>query len=75
MQTLKSEMEALSTAPPPKDYTASQINDWLAAIEAAPNKKAIQLLIGSITVFNKNDIRATSALASIVGETGWGSRI
>ena len=75
MQALNDEMDALREAPPPQDYTSEQIKAWLDAIKAAPDKKAVHLLIDRITVMNKTDISIASTLTSVLGDAGWGSRI
>ena len=75
MQALKNEMDALAVAPPPRDYTAEQIQAWLQSLESAPDELAIHLLVDRITVYDAMDIRLTSTLPSVVGDAGWGSRI
>lgn len=72
MLALKDEMEALKDTPPPRDYTNEQITTWLDSLKAAPDDKAIHLLIERIDVKSKTDISITSTLTSVLGETGRG---
>ncbi len=75
MQALKDEMAALEETPPPHDFTADQIKAWLTALKAAPDAKAVHLLVDRIEVYTKTDIRVFSTLTSVLGETGRGDRI
>lgn len=75
MAAIKSEIEALKEAPIPQDFTAQQIMGWLESLRNASDEKAIHLLIDRIDIENKADIRISSLVTSVVGDTGWGSRI
>lgn len=75
MQDIKLEIDALENTPPPKDYTTDEITAWLQSLKNAPDNKAVHLLIDRIEVKNKTDISITSTLTSVLGKTGWGSRI
>ena len=70
MRTLKSEMEALRTTPPPHDFTTDQITTWLESLKAAADEKAIHLLIERIDIKNKTDFNIESTLKSVLGENG-----
>lgn len=75
MQTLKNEITALQETPPPPDFTVDQIKVWLEAIKAAPDEKAIHLLIERIDIKNKTEINIQSTLTSVLSENGRGDRI
>ena len=75
METLKSEIESLKCRKPPKDFTFDYVSQWLEALKANPDEKAIHLLIERIDVKSTTDIRITSTLTSVVGKLGCGSRI
>ena len=48
MQNIKSEIAALESTKPPKDFTVDTIRMWLESIKAAPDESAIHLLIERI---------------------------
>ena len=48
---------------------------WLESLKAAPDDKAIRLLIERLDVKNKTDFRITSTLKSAVGNIGRGDTI
>lgn len=73
MKALKEEMQALQETLPPHDFTVDQITAWLEALKAAPDEKAIHLLIEKINIKNKTDISIFSTLTSVLGEIGCGS--
>lgn len=73
METLKSEIESLKCRKPPKDFTFDYVSQWLEALKANPDEKAIHLLIERIDVKSTTDIRITSTLTSVVGKLGCGS--
>lgn len=75
METLKSEIESLKCRKPPKDFTFDCVSQWLEALKANPDEKAIHLLIERIDVKSTTDIRITSTLTSVVGKLGCGSWI
>ena len=75
METLKSEIESLKCRKPPKDFTFDYVSQWLEALKANPDEKAIHLLIERIDVKSTTDIRITSTLTSVVGKLGCGSWI
>lgn len=75
MEALKSEIESLKCRKPPKDFTFDCVSQWLEALKANPDEKAIHLLIERIDVKSTTDIRITSTLTSVVGKLGCGSWI
>ena len=75
MEVLKSEIESLKCRKPPKDFTFDYVSQWLEALKANPDEKAIHLLIERIDVKSTTDIRITSTLTSVVGKLGCGSWI
>lgn len=75
MEVLKSEIESLKCRKPPKDFTFDCVSQWLEALKANPDEKAIHLLIERIDVKSTTDIRITSTLTSVVGKLGCGSWI
>lgn len=75
MQALKDEMEALQVTPPPHDFTVDQITAWLEALKAAPDEKAIHLLIERIDIKNKTAVNIQSTLNTVLGKHGRGDRI
>lgn len=72
MQELQNEIEALRDTAPPEDYTPDHITAWLESLKAAPDDKAIQLLIERIDIKSKMDFSIESTLKSIVGNLGTG---
>lgn len=74
MQVLKAEMDALAQTTPPPDYTSDQIKTWLKSIKAAPDEKAIHMLIERIDVIpdqedkNKTTFSIQSTLKTVLGE-------
>lgn len=75
MEALKAEIAALEQAEPPKDYTVSTVGAWLDSLKAAPDDKAIHLLIERIDIDNSGqkettDVNITSTLQSVVGKIG-----
>ena len=69
MQAIKDEIHVLENTEPPEDYSVDTIFEWLSSIRAAPDEKAIQLLIERIDVSfeeNKTDFRITSTLKSVL---------
>ena len=69
MQAIKDEIHVLENTEPPEDYSVDTIFEWLSSIQAAPDEKAIQLLIERIDVSfeeNKTDFRITSTLKSVL---------
>lgn len=75
MQTIRSEIAALEATEPPKDYTVDQIRSWLNSLKACPDEKAVHLLVERIDIKQKTDIKVTSSLTSVLGNTGCGGRI
>lgn len=75
MQGIKSEIAALEATEPPQDFTADQVRAWLESIKAAPDAKAIKLLVDRIDVKTKTEFNITSTLNSVLSETGCGGRI
>lgn len=75
MKSLKAEIAALQETEPPKDFTVEQIQAWLETIKAAPDEKAVHLLIDRIDIKNKTEFNVQSTLNSVLGENGCGGRI
>lgn len=75
MKALKIEIAALQETEPPKDFTVEQIQAWLETIKAAPDEKAVHLLIDRIDIKNKTEFNVQSTLNSVLGENGCGGRI
>lgn len=75
MKALKDEMEALQETPPPHDFTADQITAWLGSLKAAPDEKAIHLLIERIDIKNKTVSNIQSTLKTVLSEIGCGGWI
>jgi len=61
---------ALREVEPTKDFSKTQIEVWLDSLKAAPDEKAIHLLIERIDVMTKRDFNITSTLKSVLGEIG-----
>lgn len=78
MNSLQAEIAALEKAEPPKDYTIDTVGGWLESIKAAPDEKAIHLLIERIDISGEKEtteINVTSTLNSVVSKNGCGGRI
>lgn len=77
MQVLQEEIETLRNTVPPEDFTKDMITAWLESLKVTPDDKAVRLLVERIDVDvnEKTDFNITSTLKSVLGETGWGSRI
>ena len=75
MEALQAEISALEETEAPKDLSPDAITSWLEAIKAAPDDKAIHLLIERININQTTDMRVTSTLTSVVGIIGCGGRI
>lgn len=68
LKTLKAEIEALETAEPPEEYSTNTILEWLKAIKAAPDQRAVHLLIERVEVSSdqeKTDVNVVSTLTSV----------
>jgi len=68
LKAIRTEIITLETAEPPEEYTTSTILEWLKAIKAAPDQRAVHLLIDRIEVSSdkeKTDINVTSTLMSV----------
>lgn len=72
MQSIKTEIAALEATEPPQDFTTEQVRAWLESIKAAPDAKAVKLLVDRIDVKTKTEFNITSTLNSVLGETGCG---
>ena len=48
MQQIKEEIAVLEATEPPKDFTVEQIHSWLEALKAAPDDKAVRLLVSRV---------------------------
>lgn len=68
MQSIKDEIALLETTEPPKDFTVDQIRAWLEALKAAPDDKAVRLLISRIDIKQKTVINMASTLTPVLGE-------
>ena len=69
LQRLRQEISALENAEPPEDYSVDTITDWLKSIAAAPDRKAVRLLIERIDVRsdeNNTDYKVSSTLQSVL---------
>lgn len=78
MASLQEEIAALEDSTPPPDFTVDQIKAWLEAIKAAPDEKAVHLLIERIDVKQteqKTEFEMRSTLNSVLGKHGRGDRI
>ena len=75
MEELKSQIATLESTDPPKDFTVEQIRAWLEAIKAAPDEKAVHLLIERIGIKNKTVFNIQSTLETVLSESGCGGRI
>ena len=80
MNALQAEIAALEKAEPPKDYTIETMGGWMESVKAAPDDKAIHLLVERIDVDNSGqketiEFNITSTLNSIVRKNGCGGRI
>lgn len=68
LKAIRAEIITLETAEPPEEYTTSTILEWLKAIKAAPDQRAVHLLIDRVEVSSdkeKTDINVTSTLMSV----------
>ena len=68
MKALKAEIETLETADPPEEYSTGTILEWLKAISAAPDRRAVHLLVDRIEVSSdkeKTDVNVISTLTSV----------
>ncbi len=68
MKALKAEIETLETADPPEEYSTSTILEWPKAISAAPDRRAVHLLVDRIVVSSdkeKTDVNVISTLTSV----------
>lgn len=71
MQRLKAEIESIKGMEPPEDFTTDFIMDWLRSIKAAPDEKAVRLLVERIDVREENGqtvLFFTSTLSGILGD-------
>ena len=75
MQNVKEEIAVLEATEPPKDFTVDQIRAWLEALKAAPDDKAVRLLISRIDIKQKTVINMASTLTPVLGEIGCGGWI
>ncbi|MEA4964356.1 MAG: hypothetical protein VB055_00840 [Oscillospiraceae bacterium] len=74
MQTIKAEISALEATEPPKDFTRDQVRAWLDSLRAAPDDRAISLLVARVDVKNKTEFEVQSTLNSVLRENGCGGR-
>lgn len=75
MQVLKDEIASLEATEPPKDFSPDMIQSWLEHIKAAPDEKAIHLLVDRIDVESNEEktvFNAQSTLKAVLGENGCG---
>ena len=72
MQELKAEITALEATEPPKDFTTNQVYAWLEALRAAPDEKAVRVLVERIDINTKTEFSISSTLNTVLGETGCG---
>lgn len=71
IQALQEEIKHIKESPIPEDYTVEQIKKWLESIQAAPDEKAVHLMISSIKI-TKTSIKIESTLTEVLGEIGCG---
>ena len=74
MQEIQAQIQALKDAPVPEDFTSDQIVAWMDSIKAAPDEKAIRLLIERIDIKDTTVSSITSTLSTVVNKTGCGGR-
>ena len=72
MQELKAEITALEATEPPKDFTTNQVYAWLESLRAAPDEKAVRLLVERIDINTKTEFSISSTLNTVLGETDCG---
>ncbi len=72
MVAIKDQITALENTEPPKDFTVEHIRAWLGSIKAAPDEKAVHLLIERIDIKNKTETNIRSTLETVLGESGCG---
>ena len=79
MNELKAEIAALEATEPPKDFTMDHIRQWLESIKAAPDRKAVRLLIERIDVKaeekEKTAFSIQSTLNTVLSKNGCGGQI
>lgn len=75
MEAIKSQIAVLENTEPPKDFAVEQIRAWLEAIKAAPDEKAVHLLIERIDIKSKTAFNIQSTLETVLGKSGCGGRI
>lgn len=75
MAAIKNQIAALESTEPPKDFTVEHIRAWLESIKAAPDEKAVHLLIERIDIKNKTETNIRSTLETVLGESGCGGWI
>ena len=78
MQVLKDEIASLEATEPPKDFSPDMIQSWLEHIKAAPDEKAIHLLVDRIDVESNEEktvVNVQSTLMAVLGENGCGGQI
>lgn len=75
MQQIKEEIAVLEATEPPKDFTVEQVHSWLEALKAAPDDKAVRLLVSRIEIKQKTVSNIASTLKTVLCETGCGSWI
>lgn len=74
MEEIQEEIKTLRESPIPEDFTTDQITTWLDAIRAAPDEKAIRMLIERIEIKNTAVSSITTKLSTVVNEIGCGGR-
>ena len=72
MHEINSEIATLEATEPPEDFTVDTIKAWLENLKAAPDAKAVRLLVERIEVKQKADFNITSTLKSVLSKTGCG---
>lgn len=69
------EIKALKETQPPKDYTGSQITQWLDTIRDTPQENVIKALISRIDIKTATVTKITSTLTTVAGISGCGDSI
>lgn len=73
LHRIKAEIEELQAAEPPAGTSVPMIKEWLSSIKAAPDKKAVHLLIDRITITQQDGqpvCTIKSTLQNILEEIG-----
>ena len=75
MQALETEISTLEATQPPEDYSMDHVRAWMESIKAAPDEKAVRLLVERIEIKNATVSNIHSTLETVVGNHGCGGAI